>query len=107
MTMPLHHDWVPGHCLDCLTYMGHDDAAFASCPDECTHRFDHKNKSGGQCVCPTCHNNWQAIPPDEWEGSMLTRPEKPIAPPPPEYADRLDESLLYSGRAWTREAVYG
>lgn len=98
-------DWVPTHCLHCLTYMGHDEAVKASCPHECNHSFDCRN--GAQFQCPTCGHQWQVKPPEDWDGSPLIASEREIEAPPIEHADRLDESPLYTGEKWTRENIYG
>ena len=96
MTLP---DWYPTHCLHCLTYRGHGESDRRPHPDD--------PEKASQYICPTCGYNWMVAPPEDWDGSLLIRPAREIQPPPPEYADHLDEKLIYAGSKWTREEVYG
>jgi len=85
-------EWIPKHCLHCMTYTGHGEEDFADCPNRsCGHDEDHATHSGTY-VCPTCGHSWMAIPPEDWDGSLLVRPEKPIPTPPPEYRDTNEVS---------------
>lgn len=91
-------DWLPYHCLNCGAYRGHGESAFAPCPDECSHTFEHRNDGGGEYQCAVCGHAWMGLPPDEWDGSLLTRTEKPFQPPPQNHYGR--DHLGYRRSEW-------
>lgn len=75
-------DWLPYHCPHCMAYRGHNEDDFAECPDECRHNFEHQNEGGGEYQCSTCGQTWKILPPDDWNGKVLTRKEEPFREPP-------------------------
>lgn len=83
-------DWLPKHCMHCMTYTGHDEHYRRPCPDECD--CGHAAHSASH-VCPTCGHKWMGVPPEDWDGSLLVRAERPVPTPPPEHVDSNEVSV--------------
>lgn len=89
--------WLPLHCLHCMSYVGHEEWRLAPCPEECD--CDSTNHTGTY-VCPTCGNESMAIPPDEWDATILLSTERPLSMPPLEITLDDMHTNKYRGPAW-------
>lgn len=80
MTLP---DWLPYHCLHCQTYRANPEEEFVECgsdhPEACD--CDGDSHVGGY-KCPTCGQNWKALPPEDWDGTLLVGAKKLRGDPP-------------------------
>ena len=92
MTLP---DWIPFQCLNCGAHRGPEDEDFAECGGDHPEACDCGAAShvGGN-VCPVCGQSWKALPPEDWDGTILSATEEPFKPPPKNHYTR--SHLAYS-----------
>lgn len=94
--MTVYDHWVPLHCVHCMAYTGHEEWYERPCPEECD--CGHSSHASS-FVCPVCGARTMAIPPEDWDGSLLYREERPLPMPPIEYG-MDDLSRKFTGPAW-------